>query len=217
MFAEFRSQYPQGTIHTEMLAKIEGLHAFRCTVSSDGVTLATAMGVDRDLEMAEDRAVKRALTIAGISENYAVETALSDYAPLPALSPASLPSLRPYPDHGETRYTDLSSDEPKYSPKLESRLDAKLEPKLDSKLDTKLEPKPDPVPESPLDLSDYIAKIDVEMIRVGWDKEQGRRYITGTFHKSSRQKLTQSELQQFLDHLRKLPTPQFTANYAQEF
>jgi len=172
-----------------MVGKIDGLHAFRATVSSEGVTLATAMGVDSDLEMAEDRAVKRALTMAGITENYRME---ANFAPLPALSPAPAPSLRPYP---ESKYGDLAHDTPEPKP----------EPKLELP------------PEPPLDLSDYIAKIDVEMARVGWDREQGRKYITNTFHKASRQKLSQAELQQFLDHLRKLPSIQFTPNYSQEF
>ncbi|TYQ27126.1 hypothetical protein [Pseudanabaena sp. UWO310] len=67
MFAQFRSQYPQGRIQTEMLPKIDGLHAFRAIVSEGDAVMGTATAVDSDLEIAEDRAIKRALTIAGLA------------------------------------------------------------------------------------------------------------------------------------------------------
>ncbi|MFN3925743.1 MAG: hypothetical protein ACK4QL_00140 [Pseudanabaenaceae cyanobacterium] len=44
------------------------------------------------------------------------------------------------------------------------------------------------------------------MERVGWDKEDGRRYTLTKFNKRSRQELTPQELLQFLNHLKSLPS-----------
>ncbi|MFN5766028.1 MAG: hypothetical protein ACK470_16900, partial [Pseudanabaena sp.] len=59
----------------------------------------------------------------------------------------------------------------------------------------------------PVDLSDAISKIDVEMERLSWTKTQGRDYLLRSFDKKSRQQLTNDELLQFLSHLKSLPTP----------
>ena len=59
----------------------------------------------------------------------------------------------------------------------------------------------------PVDLSDAISKIDVEMERLSWTKTQGRDYLVRTFDKKSRQQLTNDELLQFLSHLKAQPTP----------
>jgi hypothetical protein len=58
MFAQFRAQYPQGSIQTEMLSKIDGLHVFRAIVGHGDVVLATATATDTDIEVAEDRAIR---------------------------------------------------------------------------------------------------------------------------------------------------------------
>lgn len=51
-----------------------------------------------------------------------------------------------------------------------------------------------------------IAEIDRQMQRVGWNIDRGRNYLIQTFQKRSRRQLTSEELQQFLQHLRLLPT-----------
>ena len=79
MFAQFRSQYPQGRIQTEMLPKIDGLHAFRAIVSEGDAIMGTATAVDSDLEIAEDRAVKRALAIAGLAFDNSFDNNYGNY------------------------------------------------------------------------------------------------------------------------------------------
>ncbi len=80
MFAQFRSQYPQGRIQTEMLPKIDGLHAFRAIVSEGDAIMGTATAVDSDLEIAEDRAIKRALAIAGLAFDNGFDHNYDNYA-----------------------------------------------------------------------------------------------------------------------------------------
>ncbi len=55
-----------------------------------------------------------------------------------------------------------------------------------------------------LSVSDLIL---VEMQRLRWTLEQGRNYLQQTYGKRSRQQLTSSELSQFLNYLKSLPTP----------
>ncbi|WP_317111878.1 hypothetical protein [Chroococcidiopsis sp. SAG 2025] len=46
-----------------------------------------------------------------------------------------------------------------------------------------------------------------ELKRLGWSSGRGRLYLQEKFDKSSRQDLTQQELQQFLAQLKAIPTP----------
>ncbi len=66
------------------------------------------------------------------------------------------------------------------------------------------------MPESstePLDLSEAIPQIDVEMQRLQWSQNDGRDYLVRTFNKKSRQRLTPQELASFLNYLKSLPNP----------
>jgi hypothetical protein len=59
----------------------------------------------------------------------------------------------------------------------------------------------------PVDLSDVIAKTDVELQRLGWTAEQGREHLIQTYGKRGRTLLTEEELYSFLKHLESLPDP----------
>ncbi|BAB73196.1 hypothetical protein ACN23B_06195 [Anabaena sp. FACHB-709] len=59
----------------------------------------------------------------------------------------------------------------------------------------------------PVDLSDVIAKTDVELQRLGWTPEQGREYLIKTYGKRGRTLLTEDELHSFLKHLESQPDP----------
>ncbi|MGB3637625.1 MAG: hypothetical protein WBA39_08620 [Rivularia sp. (in: cyanobacteria)] len=58
----------------------------------------------------------------------------------------------------------------------------------------------------PIDLSDIIAKTDVEMERLSWTPQQGREYLINTYGKRGRTLLTEDELLDFLQHLESIPT-----------
>ncbi|NMF60914.1 hypothetical protein [Pseudanabaena yagii] len=239
MFAQFRSQYPQGRIQTEMLPKIDGLHAFRAIVSQGDAIMGTATAVDSDLEIAEDRAVKRALTIAGIAFDNGFDSNYGNYAGRsPILTqvsrePASVNSLPSAnlnnlgslgAGHHTTTHTIQSEPALEYANEYgandytdDSLQYASIEPPSRSHEEILTRPS-DPVPTpsksstptiapEPIDLSDAISKIDVEMDRLNWTKTQGRDYLVRTFDKKSRQQLTNDELLQFLSHLKSLPTP----------
>lgn len=74
--------------------------------------------------------------------------------------------------------------------------------------------KAEPLPEVPAessaeggDRSNEIARIGVEMKRLGWTTEQGRTYLRRTYGKRSRQELNDSELMSFLSYLEAQPSP----------
>ena len=255
MFAQFRSQYPQGRIQTEMLPKIDGLHAFRAIVSQGDAIMGTATAVDSDLEIAEDRAVKRALAIAGISFDNNFDNNYGGYTPrLTQVSREtstvnSLPSANFNVIGGATNggaiadartithttHTIQSETAPDYSPDYANEYSStEYVPETNFNYSQKENPSPiypansypanssvqpsvvpsainnPPPPQiapEPVDMSDAISKIDVEMERLGWTKPQGRDYLVRTFDKKSRQQLTNDELLQFLSHLKALPTP----------
>ncbi len=49
----------------------------------------------------------------------------------------------------------------------------------------------------PVDLSDVIAKTDVELQRLGWTPEQGREHLKKTYGKRGRTLLTEEEFMDF--------------------
>jgi hypothetical protein len=231
MFAQFRAQYPQGRIQTEMLPKIDGLHAFRAIVSEGDAIMGTATAVDSDLEIAEDRAVKRALAIAGVAFDNGFEHNYGNYAPmlasrepnvnsLPSANFTPLASLgsshdsrpvthttqtiqaQPSPDYAnEYRKSEYVPEDNLYYSSESVTAPLPTSQPIQSK------PASPQISPEPIDLSDAISKIDVEMERLSWTKTQGRDYLVRTFDKKSRQQLTHDELLQFLSHLKSLPTP----------
>ncbi|MGK7917597.1 MAG: hypothetical protein AB4038_18975 [Prochloraceae cyanobacterium] len=56
-----------------------------------------------------------------------------------------------------------------------------------------------------IEFSDIIAQTNVEMKRLRWTNEQGRDYLLQTYGKRSRQLLSDEELLEFLDFLKKQP------------
>ncbi len=59
---------------------------------------------------------------------------------------------------------------------------------------------------TPICFHDIIAKIDVELERLGWTKQEGREYLIRTYGKHSRQLLSDAELMEFFAYLESQPT-----------
>ncbi len=60
---------------------------------------------------------------------------------------------------------------------------------------------------TPADLSDVIAKTDVEIQRLSWTPEQGREHLIKVYGKRGRTLLTEEELHGFLKYLQSQPNP----------
>lgn len=61
-----------------------------------------------------------------------------------------------------------------------------------------------------------IEQTTAELKRLGWSSTQGRLFLQEKFGKSSRQQLTEQELQQFLAHLRSLKQPETPQSLVQQ-
>jgi hypothetical protein len=117
------------------------------------------------------------------------------------------------PDGDEFSSDDPLSDSEAQEESLQTSRSAPLpspkssRPKKNGKAST--EPKPvesfTPSLEEPLDNSDVIAQTDVELRRLGWGRDQGRKHLEQTYGKRSRQQLTDEELLDFLHYLESQP------------
>lgn len=63
-----------------------------------------------------------------------------------------------------------------------------------------------PAPLGQLATRAQIDAVTKEMKRTGFSQDQGRTYLQDNFHKSSRLELTTDEIEQFLEHLKSLPS-----------
>ncbi len=66
MYAQFRSQFPMGSLLSELLQIHEGKYIVRASIQVGGSTLATGLSAAHTIEQAEDQARSRALVILGI-------------------------------------------------------------------------------------------------------------------------------------------------------
>lgn len=66
MYAQFRSQYPMGSLISELLNIHEGKFIVRASIQVGGSTLATGLSAATSIEQAEDQARVRALVVLGI-------------------------------------------------------------------------------------------------------------------------------------------------------
>ena len=68
MLAQFQACYPTGSLISELLSIYQGKFVVRVSAQVEGVTRATGMAAAETLELAEDRARVRALTVLVIDE-----------------------------------------------------------------------------------------------------------------------------------------------------
>jgi hypothetical protein len=208
VFAQFRNQYSSGGLTTELLMLHDGQYVVRATAMVEGQPLATAMATHTDLETAEERAQTRVLQLLGIA---AIE---SSTPALPKTMTASSPPLRQPP---LTEPVATPPAEPAAQPVVAPVAAEVAPPSAPAPATAVAAPPPSALAmhtqesletsTSPVDLSDVIAQIDVEMARLGWSSQQGREYLEQTYGKRSRQQLSDEELVGFLLHLESQPTP----------
>ena len=217
LFVQFRHQYTDGSLITELLTTHAEQYLVKATVTVGERAIATALAADTSLATADDQAKARVLAMLGFTEeatgqedqNVPVMTQVTPEpsAPVekPAASPASdlstpqveTPDLEPEVADSEDIGRPIDSITPDEAP-------APAEVPASSLAAAAIENFDDT---NPVDLSDIIAQTDVEMARLGWSNLQGRSYLEKTFNKRSRQQLTDEELLTFLLYLESQATP----------
>ena len=222
LFTQFRHQYANGGLTTELLTTHAEQYLVKATVTIGEQTVATAMAADSNLAAADDQAKVRVLAMLGFDQS-------TEMVPQKPATPA-------FETEQPTAKTESASPAVPESAINSAVAEAlEVEPMLDGPSETDEDdmgrpidsimpdeaPAPSEVPPSslaaaaiqnfddsnPVDLSDIIAQTDVEMARLGWSNVQGRQHLEKTFNKRSRQQLTDEELLTFLLYLESQPTP----------
>ncbi|MBW4514056.1 MAG: hypothetical protein KME11_02380 [Timaviella obliquedivisa GSE-PSE-MK23-08B] len=219
LLARFRASYPTGSLISEFLTVNDGNYAIRALAQVGGITLASGMAAHPNLEIAEDQAKARALEALGLTPppveppSYPLPSWDSYNVPVePApVAPPKSPTLdRPTPpglDQLQSIPEPIATESP--PEKMLELVPQRVESPETNKT---IKPKKDNPEESSLaeetqDRSDEIARIGVEMKRLGWTTIQGRDYLKQRYGKRSRQELNDSELLDFLAYLESQPAP----------
>ncbi|MDX2273777.1 MAG: hypothetical protein NW237_17750 [Cyanobacteriota bacterium] len=175
-----------GSIISDLLRVEEGIYIVKVQILLNNSVLASGLAGSTTVEEAEDAALQRALTHAGLSASPVTPPETKPSPPFAALNVDATPLL---PDNGIPTSWAMPT-------KPEVAIPAP--PELLSRL-------PEPLTE-PEDLSEIIAQSDVELQRIGWGPKEGREFLESRFHKKSRHQLNEMELREFLRHLKQQPS-----------
>jgi len=142
------------------------------------------------------------------TQSVSTDTYIPDFSPSLPLTPSREPAFIPPADNLETEVSHqpetpafsgmAASNVTPFTPRNYSSSETTTTPTTTSKRKKKAEP---------VDLSDVIAKTDVELQRLGWTPEQGREHLIKTYGKRGRTLLTEEELHSFLQYLQSQPDP----------
>ncbi|MEM1368343.1 MAG: hypothetical protein AAGG02_10055 [Cyanobacteria bacterium P01_H01_bin.15] len=276
MLNEFRRQYPKGCLVSDYLGHKQGVFLVKVIISIEECILGTGLGSGHTLELAEDRARERALSLLEllnsseeiISSHPAAVTSpsndLTDSSIQEPTSAGKVVAATAIPEDSleSNQFGSKSSSVPIDTAKSYSAAESTLpfpaeigEPPLFSEVESQDEPTSVPEsmltpvsssisesnqpPEStvpanisdeaqsansllaasqvarsslespsslltsePIDFSEIIAQTNIEMKRLSWTADQGRRHLLQTYGKRSRQLLSDGELLEFLDYLK---------------
>ncbi len=227
LFTQFRHQYADGSLITELLMSHAEQYLVKATVTIGDQIVATALAADEQLTVADDQAKARVLAMLGFGESDSAQPVGQTIPPSephrPPLSPVTATNGSASAVTQTVTSMPLTPEqvpEPIEPPETDPADVEDMGRPIDSFTPDEA-PAPSQVPASslaaptlenfddtnPVDLSDIIAQTDVEMARLGWSSVQGRNYLEKTFNKRSRQQLTDEELLTFLLHLESQSTP----------
>ena len=177
-------------VHAESGSRVVEVSAHR-----SGQLLGSALGEAGTAEQAEDRAIERLQRRLG--------AATATTAPQPVAAPASKAVARPEPALESPR-TAAAGSSP--SPDGVGNTPAPEEPPSPAPSPTAAASVEDP-PADPDDWSSELAEIDLQLRRLGWQREQEGQYLERAFGHPSRHRLTSyAELQAYLQALQGLPS-----------
>lgn len=213
LFAQFRHQYTDGSLTTELLTTHAEHYLVKATVLIGEKVIATALAAHTNLTEADDQAKTRVLAMVGFIEESAQATknelpqVASDRS-IQQTPASSIPTISPEPPPADLDLEPEIADSDDIGRPIDSitpdEAPAPAEVPASDLAAAAIENFDD---SNPVDLSDIIAQTDVEMTRLGWSNVQGRSYLEKTFNKRSRQQLTDEELLTFLLYLESQATP----------
>jgi len=228
MFEQFRAHFPQGSLISELIQIDHGKYIVRAIIQNEGLTLASGLAAADTVEQAEDKARTRALAVFDITLapaeasptlsqkpqpaslsgfTQAKAHAPASHPPAPSVKSPEKPTLASQPSpvlaNGTARVeaTETASNGPSTEAEAESSEEEKSKAvELGSQDENRGEA-------AITDNSDIIARTNVELRRLKWTSEEGRKFLEETYGKRSRSLLSESELLEFLEYLEKQSTP----------
>ncbi len=231
MFEQFRAHFPQGSLISELIQIDHGKYIVRAMIQNEGLTLATGLAAADTVEQAEDKARTRALAVLGITLTPTPASPALSQKSQPASSTRSTQakahySSTPNPPVPSVKIPEKQTLPSQPSPALangtaqveatetasnDASTEAEAEPEASEEQTQKaveLGSQDENRGEAAItDSSDIIARTNVELRRLKWTSEQGRKFLEETYGKRSRSLLSESELSEFLEYLEKQPAP----------
>lgn len=223
MFEQFRSHFPQGSLISELVQIDHGKYIVRASVQNEGLTLATGLAAAETVEQAEDQARLRALAVLDISLTPLQRSSVSSFAPPENKEKETVPSApTSLQDHAaiaaphQEKTIAAQTVESDFTPSPPEAEETKVVQEEDAPPASQ-NGSESPAPtvsatssseeETTMDCSDIIARTNVELRRLRWTNEQGRKFLAERYGKRSRSLLSESELREFLEYLEQQPTP----------
>ena len=226
MFEQFRRHFPRGSLISELVQIDRGKYIVRASVQNEGLTLATGLAAAETVEQAEDEARSRALAVLEIPATAAPSVSTSPQKPSAHSPPQTVTPESPVsnaspssiaPSNQATAPSTAETEpvkETNHAPQETVTNGHPQAPEFNSEVRMTDAEESQPVTngsnqgeETVTDSSDIIARTNVELRRLRWTSEQGRKFLQETYGKRSRTLLSESELLQFLEYLEKQPTP----------
>jgi len=189
MLDKFRQCYPNGSLISELVQIDHGQYIVRVLLRNDGKTLVSALSSSGNLEEAENQAIGRALSLLDLNKKS---------------------QLEPPKSHHVTQDIPFTSkSEPIGLVVEENYIQQQTEIVPEKSITNGHQPSQLPLETvKPMDNSEMIAMINMELKRLGWNTEKGRDYLLSTYGKKSRHMLSDQELMAFLEHLKSEPSDQ---------
>lgn len=206
----------------------QGKYVVKVTAQQNQQVLGTAMGADDTVEGAEDKARERVLKFINISSLTSHQAPVTPIPPMekvelkPVNSPVNVIENPPkFALEKDLKKQHQNIEEEKeiisnYVPKIIANEEKETvinpeENQINLELPLNVEKSaPDSYQTASFDLNetvDFTQVIDqttIELKRLGWTQEQGRKYLLETYGKKSRHLLDDHELIEFLNHLQSL-------------
>ena len=179
------------------------------TAWSGGNVVASALGEAANAELAEDRALQR-LMERGQSLSDSAPRVMRTEAPIrrelaPSPQAAVEKSAEAYTAHVEKPVPVTRKPAEGLTSHQATASDSPPAPAVPAMQQEPEPSAPSEAPTDPDDWSDELAAVDLEIRRIGWDREQERSYLERAFGHSSRHKLTRySDLVAYLKRLKVL-------------
>ena len=230
MLAQFQERYPTASLLSQLLTIHQGKFVVQVSVQIEGVTRATGMAAAETIELAEDQARLRAISMVTTQEITPSSSLKSDRL---SSTPELTNITKVMPSHLERSANPTaasSEDYPEFTPKSSTDYLSLIATDTDLGVDedvgieqinpvsnvtpfvlrTAPEELPlldsisvEPLPSAtePIDLSDTLIAIETELRNLGWTAKQERNYIERIYNKESRDLLSPQQLYEFLNYL----------------